>query len=145
MSRLLVPRQTVENRRASLGFDFLSFENRRLSAGETYEGKTEDNELAIVMLGGCCSVESTRGSWKSIGGRKTVFDGMPFVLYLPVWTDFTIGSQSGCDMAFCFSHAEEEHVPQLVTPDKVGVEIRGAGMQLARSTACLGRNFRRTG
>ncbi len=141
MSRLLVSRQSIENRRISLGFDFLSFENRRLSAGERYEGDTEGNELAIVMLGGFCSVESTRGSWSSVGGRKTVFDGMPFVLYLPVRTGFSIASTLGCDMAFCLSQAEEEHRPQLVTPDKVQVEIRGGGNATRQINSMLGPEF----
>ena len=127
MSRLLISREGFENRRANFGFEFLSFENRRLSAGEKFEGNTEDNELAIILLGGVCSVESSRGKWSSIGGRKTVFDGMPFTLYLPVRTDFTITSKTGCDMAFCFSRAEEEHQPRLITPEQVGVEIRGGG------------------
>lgn len=127
MSRLLIPRETTQNRRANFGFEFLTFENRRLAAGEKYESGTEGSELAIVMLGGVCSVESTRGNWNSIGGRKTVFDGMPFTLYLPLRTDFTITSASGCDMAFCFSRAEEEHRPQLIPPSEVGVELRGGG------------------
>lgn len=127
MSRLLVPSRSTENRRENFGFEFLSFENRRLGAGEKYEGRTQDCELAIVMLGGVCAVESTRGNWDSLGGRTTVFDGMPFTLYLPIRTDFTITSSSGCDMAFCFSLAEEEHPPRLVTPAEVGVEIRGGG------------------
>src|SRR5437588_10700661 len=114
MSRFLVPRENIENRRVQVGFEFLSLENRRLSAGMKYEGNTEGNELAIVMLGGICSVESTRGHWESIGGRTTVFDGMPFALYLPVRTDFTVISELGCDMAFCFSRAEEEYRPRLV-------------------------------
>ena len=141
MSRLLISRERVENRRANFGFEFLSFENRKLSAGGTYEGNTENNELAMVMLGGSCSVESTRGSWRSIGGRKTVFDGMPFVLYLPVRTDFTIASQPGCDIAFCFSRAEEEYGPQLVTPDKVAIEIRGGGNATRQINSMLGPEF----
>lgn len=127
MSRLLIRREVIENRRENFGFDFLSFENRRLGAREKHAGDTGDNELAIVMLGGVCSVESTRGKWNSIGGRATVFDGMPFTLYLPVHTAFTVTTESGCDLAFCFSRAEEEYPARLVTPAEVGIEIRGGG------------------
>lgn len=141
MSRLLLPRKSIENRRANLGFEFLSFENCRLSAREKYKGKTENDELAIVLLGGVCSVESTRGNWGSMGGRKTVFDGMPFALYLPIHTDFTISSQSGCDIALCFSSAEEEYPARLVTPDKVAVEIRGGGNATRQINSILGPEF----
>jgi 5-deoxy-glucuronate isomerase len=141
MSRLLVPRESIENRRANLEFEFLSFENRSLCAGEKYEGNTEHDELAIVMLGGVCSVESNRGNWGPIGGRTTVFDGMPFTLYLPIRTDFTITSEPGCDMAFCFSRAEEEHRPQLITPTAVGVEIRGGGNATRQINSMVGPEF----
>lgn len=141
MSSLLVHREAVENRRANFGFEFLSFENRRLSAGQKFECSTKDEELAIVVLGGVCSVESTRGNWRSIGGRETVFDGMPFTLYLPVGTDFTVSSDLGCDLAFCFSRAEEEHGPRLVTPNEVGIEIRGGGNATRQINSMIGPEF----
>jgi 5-deoxy-glucuronate isomerase len=141
MSRLLVARESTENRRTNCGFEFLSFENRRLRAGERFDGGTQENELAIVMLGGICSVKSARGEWRSIGERATVFDGMPFTLYLPVQTDFTVMTESGCDMAFCFSRAEEEHEPRLITPAEVGVEIRGGGNATRQINSMVGPDF----
>ena len=127
MSRLLVHPETFENRRESFGFQYLSFENRKLGAGETYSYNTGDNEVAIVLLGGICSVKSSCGAWNSIGKRKDVFDGMPYTLYLPAITEFAITSEAGCDLALCFSQAEEEHAPKLVSPTEVGIEIRGGG------------------
>ncbi len=127
MSRLLVPSRTIENQRQNFGCQFLSFENRKLNAGESYTDVTGENELAIVVLGGICSVSSSRGKWSTIGGRKNVFAGMPYTLYLPVHTEFTITTEAGCDLAFCFSRAEDEHAPKLVSPNEVGVEIRGGG------------------
>lgn len=141
MSRLLVSRESLDNRHAYFGFEFLSFENRRLRAGERYEGGTGDNELAVVMLGGVCSVESSRGRWSFIGGRRTVFDGMPSTLYLSVRTDFSVTSESGCDMAFCYSRAEEEHQPQLIGPDDVKVEIRGGGNATRQINSMIGPEF----
>jgi 5-deoxy-glucuronate isomerase len=127
MSHLLVRPEAFENRREDFGCQYLSFENRKISRDESYANSTGNNELAIVVLGGTCNVRSTRGEWNSIGGRKHVFDGMPFTLYLPINTDFTITTKTGCDLALCFSQAEEEHAPKLVSPTEVGVEIRGGG------------------
>lgn len=127
MSHLLVRPEVFENRTEDFGCQYLSFENRKLSNGESYTSANGANELAIVVLGGTCSVKSNRGEWNSIGGRRNVFDGMPFTLYLPIQTEFTITSDTGCDLAFCFSKAEEEHAPKLVSPNEVGVEIRGGG------------------
>jgi 5-deoxy-glucuronate isomerase len=109
------------------GFDFLSFVNRKLTPGERLKGDTADRELGLVLLGGKCSVLSSRGEWKSIGRRPNVFAGMPYALYLPVLTDYTITAETECDLAFCFCRAEEEHPPALITPEDIEVEIRGAG------------------
>src|SRR4051794_34969917 len=102
MSHLLVRPVAFENRRETFGSQYLSFENRKLSPGESHTDSTGKNELAIVVLGGICSVKSTRGEWKTIGGRKNVFDGMPYTLYLPIDTEFTVTTEAGCDLALCF-------------------------------------------
>src|SRR5579871_4637941 len=90
MSSLLISPDAFRNRTNNFGFEFLSFATRKLDRGERYEGSTDGTELAIVVLGGTCSVESSRGKWSDFGGRKTVFDGMPYTLYLPPSTQFTV-------------------------------------------------------
>lgn len=127
MSHLLVRPEVFRNQVADFGFEYLSFETRKLEPGQEYRGATADRELGIVVLGGVCSVNSSRGEWKNFGKRKTVFDGMPYTLYLPIRTEFTVSTESGCDLAFCYAKAEVEFPAQLVTPDQVGIEIRGGG------------------
>jgi 5-deoxy-glucuronate isomerase len=127
MSSLLVRPEVFENRIENFGFEYLSFAVRKLAKGETYSAETGGSELAIVVFGGICSVESSEGAWKQFGGRRTVFDGLPYTLYLPIHTRFTVTAETACDLAFCYSIAEEKHPAQLVTPDKVGVELRGGG------------------
>ena len=84
-------------------------------------------ELGLVLLGGKCSVESSRGSWKNIGRRPNVFGGLPCALYLPISTQFTVTTESECDLAFCYCAADQYFPPRLVAPDDVDVEIRGGG------------------
>ncbi|MDR3793355.1 MAG: 5-deoxy-glucuronate isomerase [Terracidiphilus sp.] len=127
MSSLLVRPEVFENRIENFGFEYLSFAVRKLAKGETYQAETGGSELAIVVFGGICSVESSEGVWKQFGGRATVFDGLPYTLYLPIHTRFTVTAETACDLAFCYSIAEEKHPAQLVTPDEVGVELRGGG------------------
>jgi 5-deoxy-glucuronate isomerase len=109
------------------GFQFLTFENRKLKAGEFTEGETADRELGLVVLGGTCSVSSSQGKWIGFGRRSNVFLGMPYALYLPVWTRFTLVADTDCDLAFCYCRAEVYHHPCLITPSDVEVEIRGGG------------------
>ena len=124
---LLVGTKVFEDRAESFGFEYLSFAVRKLKRGQTYHATLQGTELAIVMLGGTCSVKSSVGEWSSVGGRTTVFDGLPYTLYLPPETIFTVTADTDCDLAFCYCQAEEKHPPQLVTPDQVGIEIRGGG------------------
>ena len=109
------------------GFEFLTLQSLQLSRGEQFRAETGSRELGIVLLGGTCSVESSRGSWTKIGRRPNVFAGMPYGLYLPIQTSFTITADSNCDLALCYSKAEHNFPPKLVTPPDVAVEIRGAG------------------
>jgi 5-deoxy-glucuronate isomerase len=124
---LLVGPEVFEDRAESFGFEYLSFAVRKLKCGQCYEATLPGTELAIVMLGGICSVQSNVGEWSRIGGRTTVFDGMPYTLYLPPDSTFTISADTDCDLAFCYCRAEERHPAHLVTPDEVGIEIRGGG------------------
>lgn len=127
MSKLLVRPEVFENRIASLGYEFLSFQTRSLAAGQQYSAAIGEQELAIVVLGGVCSVQSSRGEWRGVGKRATVFDGLPYAVYLPIHTTFTVTAETDCDLAFCYSKAEEEHPACLVTPADIRIEIRGGG------------------
>lgn len=115
------------SRPQTFGFEYLSFKVQKLAAEERVEDDTADRELGLVVLGGRCSVESSRGAWANIGRRPNVFAGMPYALYLPRETRFAITTQTGCDVAWCYCRAEQEHPPRLVTPADIEVEIRGAG------------------
>src|SRR5262245_52223575 len=107
---------------AAVGFEYLTFRVRKLVKGDSYPGETGANELCLVVLGGRCSVESTAGSWSNFGGRAHVFNGLPYALYLPINTGFTVSAESDCELAFCFCPAEQVHPAHLITPAEVEVE-----------------------
>jgi len=141
MPDLLVRPEAFRNRKENFGYEYLSFEVRKLAQGQRYDGETGGNELALVVLGGVCSVKSSRGEWPRIGGRKSVFDGLPYTLYLPLKTSFAVTAETDCDLAFCYSRAEEEHPARLVTPDEVGIEIRGGGNASRQINSMIPPNF----
>jgi len=109
----------------STGYQYLTLSIRKLLQGEKYQSETAATELGLVVLGGRCTVESTAGSWPNIGSRAHVFDGLPTTVYLPIETEFTVSADTDCELAFCFSRAEERFPGRLVTPDYIEVEIRG--------------------
>jgi 5-deoxy-glucuronate isomerase len=109
------------------GFEFLEFKAQTLPAGTRIDESTGQRELGIVLLGGTCSVESSHGNWCGIGARANVFDGLPYALYLPVQTRYSITTISKCEIAFCYCRAEQAYPARLVSPADVRVEIRGGG------------------
>jgi 5-deoxy-glucuronate isomerase len=127
MNALLIPPEKFTNRIDDFGFEFIAFEMRRLAASERFSSHTGTRELGIVLLGGICSIRSSEGTYSSIGKRPNVFAGRPYTLYLPISTEFEVTAESDCELAFCYSRAEERHPARLVRPEDVAVEIRGGG------------------
>ena len=113
---------------SSAGWEHLHFAARKLKRNECWEFETGEYELALVILSGTCSVVSNRGSWLEIGRRTSVFDGMPYTLYLPRQTRFTVESTSDpLDIAYGWCIAQSDHPARLVRPEEVDIEIRGGG------------------
>jgi 5-deoxy-glucuronate isomerase len=112
----------------SAGWEHLSFAARHLGQGEVWPWHTEQFEYGLVVLGGVCAVESTRGNWPRVGGRVNVFAGLPYGLYLPPETEFRVRALSAeLDLAYGWCVGGGSHAARLVTPESVAIEIRGGG------------------
>lgn len=117
----LVNRVTPER----AGWDLIHFEVRELEAGDRWAGETGDSEWGFVPLSGSMAVESSRGGWHGVGGRTSVFDGLPHALYLSRDTQFEVRAETPLKVAATRVPTEEDHPPRHVRPDDVTVEIRG--------------------
>lgn len=109
----------------SAGWDYISFQARRLATGRSWSFASGENELAIINLTGRYSVTSNRGTWEGIGGRKSVFEGAAHALYLPRHTEFTIMAETGGEFAVTWVPTDEDHDPWLIEPEDVPISIRG--------------------
>jgi 5-deoxy-glucuronate isomerase len=107
------------------GWEYVHFEARRIARGGTWGRETGSCEAALVVFGGKLSVESNRGAWRHVGKRRNVFEGLPYALYLPRQTVFSLIAETDCEFGFAWVPAEEDHPARLITPDDVTVEIRG--------------------
>lgn len=106
----------------------MHFAARRLLGGESWSARTDGCEYGLVVLGGVCRIESSRGSWARLGRRPDVFSGLPYALYLPPATEFCVTAASDeLDLAYGWCLAEGGLGPSLVTPEAVAVELRGGG------------------
>jgi 5-deoxy-glucuronate isomerase len=77
-------------------------------------------------LGGRCAVEAGGERWE-LGERASVFDGMPWALYLPRDTEYEVSAVGDVEIAVSGALADERLEPKLVTPNDVEIEVRGSG------------------
>ncbi len=110
---------------ASAGWDYISFQVRRLAQGESWSFQSGDNELAIVNLTGSYTVASNRGKWAGIGGRANVFADAAHALYLPRHTDFTVTAEQAGEFAVTWVPTNEDHEPWLIKSGDVPISVRG--------------------
>lgn len=109
----------------SAGWEYISFQARRLATGQSWSFETGAAELALVNLTGTYTVQSSRGAWTDIGGRKTVFEGAAHALYLPRRTEFTVTADQGGEFAVTWVPTDQNHEPYLIRPQDVPISIRG--------------------
>jgi 5-deoxy-glucuronate isomerase len=111
---------------SSAGWRYLSFRVERLRDGENVVRNTGGEEIAVVALGGRCAV-AIAGERFELGGRASVFDGMPWALYVPRDTEYTVTALGDVEIAVSGAIADERLEPRLVTPEDVEIEVRGSG------------------
>ena len=104
----------------SAGWSHLYFGVRRTP----FASATREVEIALVPLSGRCRVEAEGETWE-LGGRESVFGGMPWALYLPRDTDYRVAGDA--EIAICGARCDVRRQPLLVRPEDVEVEVRGAG------------------
>ncbi len=110
------------------GWRHLHFSARLMREGTEWTQHTGEYEYALVLLGGTCTIKSSAGTWKHIGKRRNVFSGMPWAVYLPGNTEFTVIAESEeLDIAAGWCKSSADHAAKLVTPEDVEIEIRGGG------------------
>lgn len=120
MSELLLRRGFDPVTPETAGWRHLSF---RVESGP-FGAATAGEEVVLVPLSGRCRVEAEGESWE-LGGRESVFAGMPSALYLPRDTAYRVEGEA--EVAVCGARCERRREAVLVRPEDVEVEVRGAG------------------
>jgi 5-deoxy-glucuronate isomerase len=111
------------------GWDSISLRMIRLARGENHVVKQPDEELLLVMLSGVATISTADEQAPKVGGRRSVFDGMPHAVYIPVRTDQVeiLAESDICEVAVCGARAEREFPMKVIRPLDVEVEVRGGG------------------
>jgi 5-deoxy-glucuronate isomerase len=110
--------------REQVAWEWMSFVVRRLLPGESLSLKTQDEEMGLVFLGGRCIAGWGEGK-KSIGGRKNVFDGLPYALYLSSGGGVDLQAETPCEIAECRVPSTASLQPRLITPRDIMSNLRG--------------------
>jgi 5-deoxy-glucuronate isomerase len=110
--------------REEVGWEWMSFIVRRLAPGETLSLHAQGEEMALVFLGGRCVADWGQGE-VAIGGRKDVFDGLPYTLYLPSANSVTLKAETICEIAECRVPSTASLEPKLVRPADISSNLRG--------------------
>ena len=107
------------------GWEYISFQARKLEANQSWSFASGENELVIVNLSGRYAVRSNRGQWSGIGARKDVFEGAAHALYLPRHSEFTITAEESGEYAVAWVPIDEDNEPWLIKPEDVSSSVRG--------------------
>lgn len=111
------------------GWDSISLRMIRLERGKSHVLKQPDEELLLVMLGGVATISTAGEQAPKVGGRRSVFDGMPHAVYIPVGTDQVdiVAESDTCEVAVCGARAERRFPMKVIRPVDVQIEVRGGG------------------
>jgi 5-deoxy-glucuronate isomerase len=101
------------------GMALTGFGLLKLAAGESWSANSEGNEIALVVLGGTCSVQGDGFDFGTIGERKDVFSGYPFTVYIPHSRAYTVTAVTDVEVAVSESPSDLDSEPVLVRPDEV--------------------------
>lgn len=113
---------TVEITPSSAGWTYCGLRVVALSAGESYELVTGQQETVVLPLSGGCTV----GGF-TLAGRPSVFTGPTDFAYVPIDSTVTIHSVGGGRFALPSARATRRLPARYGPVDGVPIELRGAG------------------
>jgi 5-deoxy-glucuronate isomerase len=116
--------ELVRFTREQAGWEWMSFVVRRMLPGESLSLHTQGEEMGLVFLGGRCVADWGEGN-QSIGGRKNVFDGLPYALYLPSGGGVSLKAETLSEIAECRVPSTASLQPRLITPREILSNLRG--------------------
>ncbi|HIE50969.1 MAG TPA: 5-deoxy-glucuronate isomerase [Armatimonadetes bacterium] len=105
----------------------LTFGLLRLNPQETYQAETGDQEAALVILSGTCTVRCSDREWPHLGQRSHVFDGRATTVYLPRGSAFSVSGETAVEIALCQAPAHGDAEPAVIRPEQV--KARTVGMR----------------
>jgi 5-deoxy-glucuronate isomerase len=112
----------------SAGWSHVGFEVYRLPRGARIERLTDGREVCAVILSGRADVSFAERTWRDVGVRRSVFDGVPDAVYAPPGGSIAvIASSEECEVALCWAPATRGAEAALMPAAGVSPLKRGSG------------------
>jgi 5-deoxy-glucuronate isomerase len=113
---------------ASAGWSYVGFEVHRLGRGAELKFATDRREACCVVLSGRADVSFGGTEWRGVGGRESVFDGLPDSVYVPPGDVLVVTAASDhCEVALGWAPAARGAEPALIAAAGVRAFKRGSG------------------
>jgi Uncharacterized enzyme involved in inositol metabolism len=128
------------NRPANNPCRIIDFAVLRLRAGETHEFDTGDREFALDPLTGTIDVTVGSDSFPGIGGRKSVFDGPPHVVYVGCGSRVRILARDDAEVGLGSCPSSTPIEPYHVKPEEVFTGQWGDGNTTRHFRAMINKN-----
>ena len=109
------------------GWTYVGFEVFDLVAGQTLARETGDQEICLVILSGKAKISGGGTDFGLLGERSSVFDGLPWSVYVPAHSSWSVTAPGPCELAVCAAPATGRLPARLIGPEDVGQEVRGKG------------------
>jgi len=110
------------------GWSYVGFEVYELRRGETIRQTTGSREACVVMLAGQADIGGGPQTWRDVGSRITVFDGLPDAVYMPPGRELEITATSeSCEVALCWAPARRGAEPARLPASGIRPFRRGSG------------------
>ncbi len=132
---------TVIVRRGRDDIKLLEMGILRLAAGASYRSTTEEDELAIVLLGGLANIQAGDARFESAGGRANVFGGRATAVYVPAGSRVKIEAVSPVEAALVRAPGDPGGTPALILPERVKVIAQQQGAGTVEEHCILGPEF----
>ena len=111
----------------SAGWTYVGFEAYDLASGGSVARETDDREVCLVLISGRARVTAGEQDFGVIGQRSSVFEGLPWSVYVPARSRYRVTAEGACELAVCSAPATGQRSALLIAPADIKEETRGKG------------------
>ncbi|MGH6891478.1 MAG: 5-deoxy-glucuronate isomerase, partial [Dongiaceae bacterium] len=111
----------------SAGWKYVGFQVYRRAPGQELSWRIAGRETCLVLLSGKAKAAVDGKASVEIGGRKNVFEGPGWSIYLPADARCVLKATTDIEVGICTAPGGKKFPARIIPPEQVGFEERGKG------------------